>query len=30
MDPRLAKIRATGLSEGVPADGGFLVQQEFI
>lgn len=30
LDPRLAKIRATGLSEGIPADGGFLVSQEFI
>lgn len=27
VDPRL---KATGLSEGVPAEGGFLVQQEFV
>jgi len=30
-DPRLLQIKAgTGLSEGVPADGGFLVQQDFV
>jgi HK97 family phage major capsid protein len=31
VDPRLFNIRAaaTGLNEGVPSDGGFLVQQEF-
>lgn len=28
VDPRLAKIKATGMSEGVPADGGYLVPQE--
>lgn len=30
IDPRLMKIRAaSGLSEGIPSDGGFLVQQDF-
>ena len=30
IDPRLYKVRAaTGLSESVPSDGGFLVQQDF-
>jgi HK97 family phage major capsid protein len=28
-DPRLVDTKATGLSEGVPADGGFLVQEDF-
>ncbi len=28
MDPRLAEIRATGQSEGVGADGGFMVQTD--
>ena len=27
---RLNEIRATGMSEGVPADGGFLVQTDFV
>ncbi len=29
IDPRLTTKAATGLSEGVPSDGGFLVQQDF-
>jgi len=29
MDPRLMEIKQTGMSEGVPADGGFLVQEDF-
>lgn len=30
IDPRLMKIRAaSGASEGIPSDGGFLVQQDF-
>lgn len=29
VDPRLSQRAATGLSEGVPSDGGFLVQQDF-
>ena len=29
VDPRLHNIRATGLGESVPSDGGFLVQQDF-
>ena len=29
MDPRLASKAPTGLSEGIPADGGFLVQTDF-
>jgi HK97 family phage major capsid protein len=28
-DPRLHQVRATGLNETVPSEGGFLVQQEF-
>ncbi len=28
-DPRLIEFRASGLSEGVPADGGFFVQKDF-
>ncbi len=28
-DPRLMEQKATGMSEGVPADGGFLVQEDF-
>lgn len=28
-DPRLAEFRASGLSEGVPQDGGFFVQKDF-
>jgi len=28
-DPRLAEVKQTGLSEGVGADGGFLVQTDF-
>ena len=27
---RLREVRATGMSEGVPADGGFLVQTDFV
>ena len=30
VDPRLMEQRATGLNEGVPSDGGFLVQQDFV
>ncbi len=29
IDPRLTIQAATGMSEGVPADGGFLVQEDF-
>ena len=29
VDPRLVEMKATGMSEGVPADGGFLVQEDF-
>jgi len=29
VDPRLRATRATGMSESVPSDGGFLVQQDF-
>ena len=29
-DERLMEQRATGLSEGIPSDGGFLVQQDFV
>jgi len=29
-DPRLYESRATGASEGVPSDGGFLVQTDFV
>lgn len=29
MDPRLAKFKASGQSEGIPSDGGFLVQEDF-
>jgi HK97 family phage major capsid protein len=29
IDPRLYRAAATGLSESVPSDGGFLVQQDF-
>jgi len=29
VDPRLLEVKATGMSEGMPSDGGFLVQQEF-
>lgn len=29
MDPRLVEMKQTGMSEGVPADGGFLVQEDF-
>lgn len=29
VDPRLSTRAATGLSEGVPSDGGFLVQEDF-
>ena len=28
-DPRLMETKQTGMSEGVPADGGFLVQEDF-
>jgi len=28
-DPRLMEMKQTGMSEGVPADGGFLVQEDF-
>ena len=30
VDQRLMEQRATGLSEGIPSDGGFLVQQDFV
>lgn len=29
VDPRLYEVRATGLSEGIPSDAGFLVQTDF-
>lgn len=29
VDNRLFEVKATGLSEGTPSDGGFLVQQDF-
>ena len=29
LDPRLAALRATGMGEGVPADGGFLLQTTY-
>jgi HK97 family phage major capsid protein len=29
VDKRLKAIKATGLGEGIPSDGGFLVQQDF-
>jgi len=29
IDPRLLELRATGASESVPSEGGFLVQQDF-
>jgi len=30
VDPRLFKGAATGLSEGIPSDGGFLVQEDYL
>ena len=29
MDKRLKAIKATGMSEGIPSEGGFLIQQDF-
>ncbi len=30
LDPRLVRGAASGMSEGVPSDGGFLVEQDFV
>ena len=30
LDPRLLRTKATGISEAVPSEGGFLISQEFI